>query len=134
MKPTKEERAAQRAEQEAAQEAQLRELWADLTLTGRAVAAKMGISYFILKRLLVTHNLAPRSCGRIQGKAAPVVRNESWLDNLYPGMRVRLGAVPDRIVAQEFGLSRQRVLQIRQELDVPSFGLPQASRHNRAST
>ncbi len=138
MKPTKEERAAQRAaqraEQEAAQEAQLRDLWADLTLTGRTVASKMGISYFILKRLLATHNLAPRSCGRIQGKVAPVVRNEDWIDGLYPGMRTRLGAAPDRVVAQEFGLTRQRVLQIRQELNVPSFGLPQASRHNQGQS
>jgi len=64
-----------------------------------------------------------RTCG--QDRTAPSPRNPVSAKEAYeanhPGITDLLGQVPDSAVASKYGISRQRVQQIRVRLGVPSY-------------
>ena len=54
-------------------------------------------------------------------ESAKRFRKRARLAAIYPGLYEKLGKFPNTQIAAEFGLSRERVRQLREELGVPKF-------------
>lgn len=82
-----------------------------------AVAAEQGVSDATLMLWLRSVSAPP-----------PAKRLPSWLAKV----RERLGTVPDSVLAEEVGVSRQRMAQVRQNLGVTALHSPVYNRFNDA--
>lgn len=72
----------------------------------------------------IGHNRA--SCGgsgQASRESEKRFRRRIRLEDSYPGLYEKLGKFQDSQLAEEFGLSRERIRQIREEFDVPKFKL-----------